>query len=351
MKKHFAVLDMDASEISAVAARWTRSGEYVIEGYCRAASEGIRKGGVTDMSRAVGSIRKAIRKLNEKISGDIHDVYCGISSASLSIVPSSATVLLSRYGREIGQRDIDRCVEMASIIKMPLNKEPLHREVWGFSVDGEKGLDNPLNLEGVKLSADVNVLTINSTALRNMEKCLAQAGLNPEALVPSGLASSCRTFSERDRKEEVCFLDMGRDLTEALLFFRGRLRDCRAFPFGVEDIVSSGKVSEGELDKLAEGMGDLQGWGAVKKVIVARQGALDHTVLEALEDRLKLPVSAATCVEHPFEDLPHEKAGYIAPLGILDYLREHVLRTPRSSASSLPRRLLNRSVAFIDRYF
>ncbi|MBD3296707.1 MAG: hypothetical protein GF392_05010 [Candidatus Omnitrophica bacterium] len=184
-----------------------------------------------------------------------------------------------------------------------------------------------------------------------MEKCLAQAGLNPEGFVPSGLASSYRTFSKKDKKEEVCFLDMGRDITEAILFFRGRLRSCRVFPFGVDDINSAGKVSGTALDKLVEGVGALTGWTGVRKVVVARQGALDHNILEALENRFNLPVSAATCVEHPFEDLPYEKAGYIAPLGILDYLREHVLKKEHPSASSLPRRLLNRSMSFIDRYF
>ena len=99
MNKYFAAIDAGSKEISAVAARWNKSGDYVIEGYCRAPSKGFRKGLVTDTALAADTISRVMKKLREKTGKNIHDVYAGVSSTSLRIVPSSSVHLLSKFGR------------------------------------------------------------------------------------------------------------------------------------------------------------------------------------------------------------------------------------------------------------
>jgi len=350
MSKYFAVLDVGSDEISAIAARWNAGGDYMLEGFCRAGSKGFRKGVVTDMGMATDSIRQALNKLKEKTGKKIHDVYAGVSSLSVSIVPSAGMLLISKYGREISETDINKCVEVGSSIKMPLDKESLHSIVRGFSVDGEKEIKNPLNLEAVKLGVNMNILTVNSSAVHNMSKCISQAGFMSAGFVFSGIASSYRVLSEDDLQMGVGLLDVGRELTEAMIFDKGVLSGCKVFPIGMSDLeLEDGSLGSDPISSLLEQITLLPGWKRTRKVVVIGQGSLRHDVVESMENFLGQSVSAGSCSSRPFEDLPHERTGYISTLGILDYLQE--TKKKKRSEKNVAKRVFNKILSFIDKYF
>ncbi len=350
MSRYFAALDAGSSEITAVAAKWNKNGDYSIEGFCRSSSRGFSKGLVTDTALAIDSVAGVMDKLKEKTGKKVHELYAGVSSTSVGITPSSGVLLLSRYGREVTETDIKKCLGAASIIKTPIDKEPLHSIVQRFSVDGEKEIRNPLNLEGVKLEAEVNILTINSSALNNMAKCISQAGYFPEGFIFSGLASSCRVLTDDDKKINTCLLDINRDLTEGMIFCRGHLAWCKVFPVGTADLVEgSGSVNMDNLEKLASRVISLQGWNNVRSMVVIGEGGLTHDLVESLERSFPVPVRAGTCIARPFEDLPPERIGYIGSLGILDYLQEE--NKGRMRSGNVLKRGFHRVLSFMDRYF
>ena len=350
MSKHFAVIDAGSSEITAVAARWSKNRDFVLEGFCRTDSKGFHKGIVIDAAACVDSVVKALGKLKEKTGRKIQDIYAGVSSGSVNIIPSSGTLLLSRYGREVTGADIKKCVEIASTVKMPLDKEPLHRIVRGFSVDGEKEIKNPLNLEGVKLEVNVNVLTINSSVLHNMSRCISQAGFVPAGFVFSGLASAYRVLTGKDRETVVAMLDMGKDLTEVMIFHRGILAGCKVFSVGTNEVLTEeGRIDSHSLEKLVFRVVSMAGWEKVRKVTVIGAGVLIDNLIESMEGFFTVPVTAGTCISKPFEDLPPERTGYIGSLGILDHLQQE--KRKQRSDNNMIKRSLNRALGFIDRYF
>jgi len=350
MGRYFAALDAGCHGITAVAARWTGNRDFILEGFCRTGSKGFSKGIVTDAAAATDSIAEALGRLREKTGKKIQDVYAGVSSSSVDIVRSSGALLLSRYGRDVTEKDIRRCVEIGSAVKIPLDKESLHRIVCGFSIDGEKEIKNPLNLEGVKLEVRVNVLTINSSVLRNMSRCISQAGFIPAGFVFSGLASAYRALSEEDRETGAVLLDMCRDLTDVVVFHRGILNSCKVFSVGTNNILTEdGKFDARGLEELTPRITSLSGWEKVRKVMVTGEGALADNLIESLEGFFTVPVMAGSCISRPFEDLPPEKTGYIGSLGILDHLQQE--KQKRRLSSNMIKRGFNRALGFIDRYF
>ena len=350
MSRLFASIDVGNSRISAVAARWDKNRDYVLEGLVHASSGGFRKGMVTDASVAADSIAGVLKKLKAKTGRKFHDVYAGVSSTSVTVVPSTGVLLLSKYGREVLERDIKKCVSIGSTIKIPLDKEPLHRIVDGFFIDEEREIKNPLNLEGVKLGVRVNIITISSSALRNMSKCIAQAGYVPAGFIFSGLASAYRVLTEDDRKTSVALVDMSEDMTEVMVFVRGVLTGCRVLPVGACDIQSdAGEVDAAELDKFISKLISLPGWDKVSKIKVIGEGVLADNIIESLEKVFAFPVAAGTCLVKPFEELPPERGGYIASLGMLDYLQEE--RHKKRHTGNLLKRSFDKTIAFLDRYF
>ena len=350
MSKYFAAINTGNTRIYAAGASWDRSGDYCLHGMVNIPSTGFRKGSVTDASAAADSLSRAMDKLREKTGRKIHDVYAGISSTSVGVVRSSGVLLLSRHGREVQERDIKRCVSIGSTIKVPLDREPLHRIVDGFSIDDEREIDNPLNLEGVKLAVKVNIVTVSSSSLNNMSKCIAQAGYLPAGFAFSGLASSYRVLTENDRRISAALVDMSEDLTEVMVYRRGVLAGCRVLPLGTSDIrKEAGEADQAELDKLVAGLISVPGWDRVSKIILVGEGILAENMIESLEKVFAFPVIAGTCMVRPFEELPPDRGGYISSLGLLDYLREQ--RQKKRRTGSLLKTAVDRGVSFLDRYF
>jgi len=305
---------------------------------------------VTDAAMATSSIAEVLNKLQDRTGKRIQDVYAGISSTSISVTSSFGVLLLSKYGREVSAGDIKKCVQIGSAVKMTLDREPLHRIVRGFSLDGEKEIKNPLNLEGVKLGVNVNILTVNSSALHNMSKCISHAGFIPAGFVCAGLASAYRVLSEKDKETGAALLDICGDLTEVMVFQRGTLSNCKVFSAGMDDILSEdGSIDTAGLAKLIPRIVSLPGWEKVRKAVVIGEGAFIDNLAESLGKSFAFPVTSGTCIVRVFENLPPERAGYIGSLGILDYLQEE--KRKQCPGGNIIKRGFNRALGFIDKYF
>lgn len=355
MKKNnpcFAVIDPGSYEMSAIAARWTLAGDYVIEGFARGGARGIRKGIVTDIPSATDSIAELLAKLTERTGKRVREVYAGVTSPSVGMIPSSGVVLLSKYGREVTEKDIEQCVEVGSAIKLPIEIEPLHKIIRDYHVDGEKGIKNPVNLDGVKLGVEMNVVTINSSALRNMARCIAEAGFLPAGFVFSGLALSYRMVSDEDKVKGAALLDICKDITGAMVFGGGIMTGCKAFSMGLGELVSpdGGMIDESRVDVMTARVMSLPGWDRVSSgVMVTGDGAFNEALIESLEKSFKCPVKAGNFQTRPLEELPSETIAYAGGLGILDYLQE--LKHKEKISKSAFRRWYNRMTRFVEKYF
>jgi cell division protein FtsA len=238
MFKHFAVIDAGNDGISAIAARWAKNGEYVLEGFHRGRSGGLVEGVVTDDALATDRIRETLSALKKKTGKNFHHVYSAASSPSVAVIPSGGSILISKYGREVSERDMNRCADISSTVKVPLDRVILHKVVRGFSIDGERPIRDPINLEAVKLGADVRIITINGSVVKNLSKCIAQAGYVPQKVVFSGLAASRRIISREEELGETAFVNVHGLITEVLLFSGGSLENSRVFSKGSNDLLS-----------------------------------------------------------------------------------------------------------------
>ncbi|MDD3089385.1 MAG: hypothetical protein PHT95_05520, partial [Candidatus Omnitrophica bacterium] len=277
-KTCFAVIDPGSYEISAVAAEWGPNGEYCIHGTARGDSRNIRKGIVTDARVATESVAEVLSRLAERSGCRIREVYSGVSSPSIKLIPSHGMVLLSKYGREVTEKDVRDSVRIASALRLPLDTETIHRVVKGFSIDGEFGIKNPLDLDGVKLGADVNVVTINSSALRNLAKCISEAGYIPGGFILSAHALSRRMLRPEDRQCGVVLLDVCDRITTALYYKEDILSGCKAVPNGLDEVMlPDGTIDEARLLSIAGCVRTVPDWDKATRMIVTGDGAMNES--------------------------------------------------------------------------
>ena len=301
------------------------------------------------MKDAISSVSGSLAAIKDKIGANIQEVYCTVSAAGIKVVPSEGTLLLSKYGREIFERDINKCIEIARAVKMPLDREVLHSVIKCFQVDDEDNIVSPRRLEGVKLSASINNITISSNVIKNVSKCISQAGFIPSGFVFSGIAASFRALDEQDKKAGVLLMNMCSELIEGVIFSEGILYDCKVFPFGTNEIlIEEGIIDEDLIKNIMDKLRNLKGWNRIKKIVMTGDAVLNDNFIELLEPYFIFPIEAGKCLSKHFEHLPPDKTGYIGSLGIVDYLQEKRYEEKKSSGWRL---LLGHIASFIDKYF
>lgn len=350
MARRFAVIDTCENGISAIAARWDKSGEYAAEAFHRGSPGGVAEGVVTDLSLATEKVKQSLSALRKKTGKSFHHVYSAVSSPSINIIPSEGTILISKYGREISVKDVAKCLDIASTVKIPLDRYVLHKVIGGFSVDGERGIREPVNLEAVKLGAQIRTVTINSSVINNLSKCIAQAGYIPRGFVFSGMASSRRILSQEDMLGRTAYINVGQDITEVLVLSGGALDNCRVFPLGVDILLRhNDSIDIDGFSSLAASISSMRGWRGVKKIVTGGRGSPPEAVIEAIEEAFSIPVSSAICSARQLEQLPEDRSGYTVALGVLDQLKSERAADPEHK--SFISRAGGKLLRFIDEYF
>ena len=350
MSKHFAVIHINGNEITGVTAKWNKRMECIAEDFSRIDSKGFKRGIVSNFRVATESVSDILNRLRKRSGGKINDVYVGVSVPSIKISKSYGTLILSKYGRDITDRDINKCVGIASTVKLPLSKEPLHELVSGFSVDGEKGIKNPIDLECIKLEANVNIITVKSSVLQNIEKCVSQAGFIPAGFIFSGLASSYRVIGSKEKERGAALVNISKDTTEILFFKDGVLSNCKVVPIGIVDLVTGKNVlRKSSVDNLCKAIKDLSLWNKTRKVVLIGEGLIVDNMIELMEQKFKIPVQAGICCLRPSEKMFPERNSYIGNLGILDYLQDK--KKNLYANKSVIGRFSNSVGSFMNKYF
>ena len=213
-------LDVGTTKICAIVGE-VKTGTLDIIGMGSSSSKGLRKGVVVSIENTVESIKKAIREA-EIVSGiEIKAVYVGIAGGHINSFPSHGIIAVKE--REISQRDIDRVVDAAKAVAIPLDREVLHVIPMDFIVDRQNGVKDPKGMSGVRLEAKVHIVTGAVASVQNLVKCCEKAGLDVIDIVLEPLASGEATLSQDEKDLGVGIVDIGGGTTDIALFHGGSI--------------------------------------------------------------------------------------------------------------------------------
>src|SRR5690606_7219722 len=106
----------------------------------------------------------------------------------------------------------------AKAVAVPGDRKVLHVLPREYKVDGQDGISDPIGMSGVRLEANVHIVTAAQAALTNATKCIEKADLRVAGLVLDPLAASLAVISEDERNLGVCLVDMGGGSCNLLYF-------------------------------------------------------------------------------------------------------------------------------------
>ena len=197
-------------------------------------SDGLRKGVVINIENTVNSIKAAIGEAETTAGCEISSVYAGIAGGHIKGFNTPGIIALKE--KEVTQKDIDRVIEAASAVAIPMDREVIHTLVQEFIVDDQDGIVDPLGMSGVRLEAKVHIVTAAVTSAQNIIKCANRAGLDVYDIVLESLASSEAVLSKEERNLGAALIDFGGGTTDLALFARGAIKHTSVLALGGDNL-------------------------------------------------------------------------------------------------------------------
>jgi len=215
-------IDIGTHKIVVLIGELLENDHINIVGIGESHSKGVDKGAVTDLESVVTAIKKALKQAEEMANCRVSSVNLSISGAHVESLNESGTWAIE--GSEVKTFDIESVLHNARSIKLRDDQRLLHTIPQQYAIDSQNGINNPLGLSGIKLKADVHLITCHDDLVKNLEKAVERCNLNIEQLTYSGLASSVAILSEDEKKLGVCIVDIGSGTMDISVYVAGALR-------------------------------------------------------------------------------------------------------------------------------
>ncbi|MBL7865697.1 MAG: cell division protein FtsA [Cyclobacteriaceae bacterium] len=225
-------LDIGTTKICAIVGRKNEFGKLEVLGMGKAESEGVIKGIVTNIDKTVYAIEKAVKEASDMSGIDIGVVNVGIAGQHIRSTIHHGSITRSSNDDEISIEDVSRLTEDMYRIVIPPGSEIIHVMPQDYTVDYEEGIKDPVGMSGVKLEADFHIITAQTSAINNINKCVRRAGLEIDNLILEPLASSLAVLSDEEKEAGVCLIDIGGGTTDIAIFYDNIIRHTAVIPFG-----------------------------------------------------------------------------------------------------------------------
>jgi len=200
-------LDVGTTKVCCVIAKANGGPAVEILGTGLAPSLGSKRGMVVNIESTVQSIVEAVREAEQMAGVEVQEINVGIAGGHIKSMNSKGVVAIARADREIGKKDIDRCVEQAKAIALPADREVLHVLPKEFRVDDQHNIRDPRGMVATRLEAEVHIITGAITSAQNLVKSVTRSGLKVNRLVLEPLASARAVLTPDEMELGVALVD------------------------------------------------------------------------------------------------------------------------------------------------
>ena len=225
-------LDIGSGWVRAAVGSLSKDGQLVIESLCERSSEGVRNGVVVDVEQTFNTIHSVMQEAELQAGREADVVVVGVGGQSVSGHQSEGVAGINAKGFEITNADIFRSLEVARTFNLPADRTILHTLVQDFTVDGKRGIKDPLDMVGHRLESRALVVTGSVLNCSNTKKCVQRAGVSDCRLVASMIADSESVLSTDDKELGTILINIGSDCTDMIAYVGGAPVYIGAVDFG-----------------------------------------------------------------------------------------------------------------------
>lgn len=199
---------------------------------------GIRKSLVIDVEETINAIASSLEDAERMAGEPIHHVYLGVGGHHVEASNSKGVIATHHPSREISEEDMNRAIDAAQALSIPANRTILKIIPRSFAVDEQRGIKIPVGMSGIRLEVDAHIVSGLTPAIKNLEKCVLQAGVDINDMIPNVLASGEAVLTKRQRELGVVVVDIGCGSTNVAVYEEGTILHSGVVPLGGENVTS-----------------------------------------------------------------------------------------------------------------
>jgi cell division protein FtsA len=201
-----------------------------ILGVGQARTGGLRGDVVTNIDEMTESVRNAMKEAELMAGVTVDRVFAGIGGDHVRATSSMGVVAISE--EDVSRDDVARVHVVARAVALPPDREMVHAIPQEYRVDNQRGIKDPLGMAGVRLEAEVFLVTSQVTASANIKKAVNRAGYRVEDLVLEPLAAARAVLTEDEKEVGVAMVEIGATTTDVAAYYEGKIQHVAILPFG-----------------------------------------------------------------------------------------------------------------------
>jgi cell division protein FtsA len=231
-------LDIGTTKIGCIIAEVRGSDEINIIGVASGPSEGLRYGVVVNVEKTVRSIKSAVEQAESMADVEVDTVFAGIAGDHVRSINGRGVVAISGANGEVSTDDVRRVIDAAKAVALPIDREIIHILPQEFIIDDHKGIREPVGMAGVRLEAEVHIVTGAIASAQNIHRSIEKAGYGVADIVLEPLASSYSVLSEDEKELGIVLIDLGGGTTDIAMFYEGCIRNTGVVALGGRNVTS-----------------------------------------------------------------------------------------------------------------
>ncbi len=229
-------IDIGSTKIATIVGLQSDDGQIRIIGFNSTPSRGVKKGLIVDIDQVTAAVEESVEKAERMAGHHIKEVFVSVGGPHISSMNSHGIVAVANPQFEVVDDDVRRVIEAARAISLSSTRQIIEVSPRQYSVDGQTGINNPIGMSGVRLEVDTHIITASLTNLKNIDKVLADLGIQNIGYIFAGLASAEATLTDTEKDLGVALVDIGGGKIDMAIFVEGALSYSSSIPIGARHI-------------------------------------------------------------------------------------------------------------------
>ena len=245
-------LDIGTTKVCAVVASINDQNRIHILGVGKAPSEGLNRGVVVNIDKTVQAIKSAVEQAQLASGIEVNSVNVGIAGDHIRSIRSKGVITINNKDKEITVQDVERLLEDCQRIMLPPDQQILHVIPQEFVVDGQDGISDPVGMSGMRMEAEVHIITGLVSAAKNLYRCVERAGFQVADIILEPLASSYAVLDDEEKEAGVVLVDIGGGTTDLAVFQDNTIRHTAVIAIAGKKVTDDIRMGLSVLDDQAE---------------------------------------------------------------------------------------------------
>ncbi|MEX0944902.1 MAG: cell division protein FtsA [Balneolaceae bacterium] len=245
-------LDIGSTKVCAVVASINSQNRIHILGVGKAPSEGLNRGVVVNIDKTVNAIKTAIKQAELASGIEVNSVNVGIAGDHIRSIRSKGVITISNKDKEITVQDVERILKDCQQIMLPPDQQILHVIPQEFVVDGQDGITDPVGMSGMRMEAEVHIITGLVSAAKNLYRCVERAGYHVADIILEPLASSYAVLDDEEKEAGVVLVDIGGGTTDLAVFQENTIRHTAVIAIAGQKVTDDIKIGLSVLEDQAQ---------------------------------------------------------------------------------------------------